>query len=150
MDNLQGLLQEAFHTYQLYLQCMKIDIGGVSQLPLLKWPDVAQSAIKYAEALECKNPIDAESTLEIDNFRALLRADLCVTVAGPLEAIYSSTREHITKHLGKPPKSMVLNPEEIYKSPVHYKNRLILAINDLFKTLGTMTGIEYPELNKRL
>jgi hypothetical protein len=144
-DDLQKLLKEAFHTYQLYLQCMKIDIGGISHLPLLKWPDVAQSALNYAEALENEN-----SPEEVKIVRTLLRTDLCIAIAKPIEVIYKSTKDHVAKHFGKEPKSVPLSFEELGKFPVQYKNRLMLATNDLFKTLTTMTGVDYPELNKRV
>jgi hypothetical protein len=149
-DNLQEFLQEAFHTYQLYLECMKIEIGGIGHLPLLKWPDVAQSAISYAEAWENKNPLETRDTEEIKSARGVLRQDLCVAISGPIEAIYKSTREHVTKHIGKEPKGIPLSYEESWKFPVQYKNRLIMATNDLFKTLETMTGTKYPKLNKRV
>jgi hypothetical protein len=50
-ENLQELLNEAFHTYQLYLKCVGVDIGGISHLSLLKWPDAVQSALNYAETI---------------------------------------------------------------------------------------------------
>ena len=148
-DDLQEFLKEAFHTYQLYLECMKIDIGGVSNLPLLKWPDVAQSAIQYAMAWENKNPLETRDTHEIKTYRAVLREDLCVAITKPIEVIYKSTKEHISKHIGKAPIGVPLSYEESWKFPVQYKNRLIVAVNDLFKTLETMTGTKYPKLNKR-
>lgn len=151
--DLQDLLQEGFHTYQLYLQCTKIDIGGVSNLPLLKWPDVAQSALNYAEAIQKNHELwangDEWSDAEIKTARTLLKTDLCVAVVKPIELIYKSTREHVTKHIGKEPKQIPLSQEEACKFPIQYKNRLIDGVNDLFKTLSTMTGTEYPELRKR-
>lgn len=139
-DDFQDLLQEAFHTYRLYLECLKIDIGGVTNIPLLKWPDLAQAAINYAEAV---TPEQRKST------RTILRTDLCVLIAKPIEIIYQSAREHIAKHIGKEPKIVALSSEEMYKFPVQYKNRLVPEVNNLFKTLSTMTGIEYPELYRR-
>jgi hypothetical protein len=138
-DTNQELMQEAFHTYQTYLTCMKIDIGGVSNLPLLKWPDVAQSALAYAEASDTEKPAA----------RAIFRQDLFIAVAGPIEAMHKSTKEHIKKHIGKDPKTIPYSTEERWKFPIQYKNRLIDDINNMFKTLATMTGVEYPELRKR-
>ena len=79
----------------------------------------------------------------------MLRMDLCIAIAGPIESMHRSTKEHIKKHLGKAPKTRALSQEERWKFPIKYKNNLIDDLNNMFKTLSTMTGVEYPELRKK-
>jgi hypothetical protein len=128
---------------------MDVDVGGVSNLPLLKWPDVAQSALNYAETISKTVTSAGRRSDEVTTARAVLRSDLCIAIAGPIEAMHTSTKEHIKKHIGKEPNLAGLSTEERGKFPVQYKNRLIGEINGMFKTLSTMTGVEYPELRKR-
>ena len=142
-ESLDDLLLEAFHTYQVYLQCTMILEDPKAKLPLLKWPDIAQSALGYARSLENANPD------EIKTAKSIVRSDLIMAVAAPIEVIYKSTHERVTKILGKKPNVVPLSHEGRYKFPIHYKNDIITAINNMFKTLETMSGVSYPELRKR-
>jgi len=152
MNNLEEMLEEAFHTYQLYLQCTGALTDNQTKLPLLKWPDVAQSALQYARALESElkevgtNDIDvAFVSNDSSNNRKLLEADLRIAVVEPLSIIYRSTRERVKELLEKEPAIKAKSDE----NPIKHKNNIILALNELFSTLETMTGVKYSRLNKR-
>lgn len=149
MDSLDDLLLEGFHTYQIYLQCTMILEDPKAKLPLLKWPDVAQSALGYARAWENKNPLETRITPEIKTAMMILQGDLIVAAVAPIEVIYKSTYERVKQVLGKEPTVTSLSLEGRSKFPISYKNHVIESINDMFGTLKTMTGIGYPELKKR-
>ena len=59
MIKLQKYLDEAFHTYEVYLNITDSFSGDV-KLSLLKWPDIASSAMAYAQALENKRVSQAK------------------------------------------------------------------------------------------
>jgi hypothetical protein len=130
-ETLNKLLAECMHTYQIYLECT----GS------LKWPDVAESALAYAEAARSGNQKDMDKTI------VALRTDMVEALAVPVEMIYKSVREHITKQLGKEPLlPTVLSREGRHKFPIKYKSHIISATNDMFKTLETLTGTKQPTL----
>jgi hypothetical protein len=135
------LLAEGMHTYQIYLECTGSLVQDQVKLSLLKWPDVVESALAYAAAERSGNQEELDKTL------VTLRTDMVLALVVPMEMIYKSVREHITKQLGKePPLPTVLSPEGRHKFPIKYKNHIISATNDMFKTLETLTGTKQPTL----
>lgn len=132
------LLKESFHTYQLYLECNHVINDKNIKMSLLKWPDVAQSAISYAKALESGNLKDSIVANE------LLKNDLIAAMIMPVKSIYDAACQRVEDLLGKPSLNKV-NPSE---KPVVLKRNYIVEINNMFKVLETMTGIKYPVLQE--
>jgi hypothetical protein len=139
MDELNELLQEAFHTYQIYLECTQVLNSG-PHISLLKWPDIAQAAIAWGQAIA--NQRDVAST------RAVLRSDLITAVIAPVEAVHESTRQRIKEVAGVFP-PIKINRGTRYEQPVSYKNDVIAHINDMFATLETLSEIKYPAIRRR-
>lgn len=138
---LDKLLAECMHTYQIYLECTGSLVQDQVKLSLLKWPDVTESALAYAAAARSGNQEDLDKTI------VALRTDMVLALAVPIEMIYKSVREHITKQLGKEPLlPTVLSAEGRHKFPIKYKNHILSATNDMFKTLETLTGTKQPTL----
>lgn len=144
--NLDRLLKEAFHTYQSYLICINVAEDS-AKIPLLKWPDIAQSAINYALAWENKNPMETRETEEIKISRSLLLKDLGIVIVAPLEGLNQSLKERIAQILGKEPQTPELKSDK-YDKPIESKKILLKSINNMFRTLETMTGMKYPVLEK--
>ena len=146
MDRLQELLEEAFHTYQIYLECTGSLSDDRVKLSLLKWPDIAQSAIKLALALKKSNETEMLSIKgDVTEVIHILETDLYSAIIEPISIIHQSTRERITKVLGKEPASLT----KCCEGPIELKNQMIDSLNKMFTTLETMTIIEYPRLSKR-
>lgn len=143
---IQQFLKEAFHTYQLYLTCINV-AGDSAKIPLLKWPDVAHSAINYAEAWEKKNPLEIRETEEIKIAKKILIKDLGITIVAPLEGINKGLKERLTQILGKEPQTPQLGAYR-YDNPIKSKKTLLKSINNMFRTLETMTGTKYPVLDE--
>ena len=143
---IKNLLKEAFHTYQSYLMCINL-AGDSAKIPLLKWPDVAQSAIEYAIAWENKNPMEIRETEEIRISREILIQDLGIIIVAPLEGINQSLKERLTQILNKEPQTPKLDSNK-YINPIETKKILLESINNMFKTLETMTGYRYPVLSE--
>ena len=133
MNDLDLLLEEAFHTYQIYLECNNVLNDYQVKLNLLKWPDVVQSA------LETRN------TEEIKISRAILEQDLIGTMLMPLKAIYEATKERIEAVIDKSPMAEV----ELSEDPITLKNNYIKSINGMFRVLETMTAVQYPTLKEK-
>ena len=141
LNNFEEMLEEAFHTYQLYLECTNILNDQQTKLPLLKWPDVAQSALKYALVLEKEN----SSKNDVHIAKQILHNDLQIVIVNPILTIYESTQERIKKLFDKSP----VETPNIDDDPIKYKNNIIASINKIFNALETMTGVKYGKLNKR-
>lgn len=145
MNDLNLLLKQSFHTYQLYLECASIINNDQIKISLLKWPDIAQSAINCILSLERK--VDRTSNRLLGEeavARKTLTNDLRVAVVMPVSSIYDATKARIRDLTGKDPAI------EIKKSndPIETKNNIIDAINKLFIVLSTLSGVEYPVLYK--
>lgn len=139
---MQQLLEEAFHSYQVYLQYSGVLDIHQAKLSLLLWPDIAHSAIKMID-----NP-NSKSEL------ALLQKNLKICVVEPIRIIHDSVQERIKQITGKSPaksEEISLKAKEVkYEDPLKAKNMLVESINQMFVTLNTITNVEYPALNSKV
>ena len=138
---MQQLLKEAFHSYQIYLQCTGVLDVHNAKLSLLLWPDIAHTAIELLETPD--NPALLQ----------LLRQDLGSCIFEPISVIHASTAERIKTVTGKCParsdKVFVTAKELKDKQPQEAKKMLLSSINRMFVTLNTLTDIKYPVLNPK-
>ena len=141
MDELQKYLKEAFHTYQVYLECTMVN--GNAHVSLLKWPDIAEASLAYASAVASGDP------QQISSIKQVLRNDMIIAMTRPIEVIHENARQRIKEVVGALPPVKV-SQEGRYRYPIPYKNDLIKSINQMFATLSTMTEVEYPHLIFRL
>lgn len=137
--DLDELLEESFHTYKLYLECNNVLNDRQVKLSLLKWPDITQSALGYIKALDSKHSLEAQTAYQI------LYDDFIAAIVMPVKAIYDAAYYRVSEVMEKEP----LNKVEPNDNIIILKENYINAINDMFKVLETMTGIEYPTLSKR-
>jgi hypothetical protein len=132
------LIKEAFHSYQIYLQCSGVLDVHQAKLSLLLWPDVAYVALKMVD-----NPND--TTLE-----TTLKIDLKKCVIEPIKIIHDSTMERVKAITGKFPirsEEDAVNAKKLKYQNIQEAKRLLLdSINRMFVTLNTVTNIEYPVL----
>jgi len=133
--NLAELLKEAKHSYQVYLQCTGAIETQDAKLALLKWPDIAESAIEYIES-------NSQDKLEI------LIKDLESALFYPIKTICQATAERAEQALGKPPKAVIIEAETALLNPdkIVAKRGLLKAIDKMFAALHAVTGEHYPEL----
>ena len=137
---MQELLKEAFHSYQIYLQCSGVLDVHQAKLSLLLWPDVAHSAIKLAE-----KPGD-------ESLIMLLRQDLKSCMIEPIRVIHESTAERIKQVTGKFPATPVatMQDDTVFADPCEVKTTMLYSINKMFVTLNTLTDVEYPVLKSKV
>jgi len=126
---MQQLLKEAFHSYQIYLQCSGVLDVHQAKLSLLLWPDIANTAIELLD-----KPDDT-------SLKAILLKDLEACMVKPIEAVYDATVLRIKEVVGKRP-----TPKIAKSDSLEYKKSLIRSINRMFVTLNTLTNVEYPAL----
>ena len=138
MENFNTLLKEAFHTYQVYLNCTGV-LNGAGKLSLCKWPDVAQSSLIYINMLE-----EQTEASELEMARQMMYNDYKVAIIEPIRAIYQATRDRFKEVLEADPAISA----EASNKPIIYKNNLIDAINKMFSALNAVTGVDYPEVKK--
>jgi hypothetical protein len=138
MENFDVLLKEAFHTYQVYLDCAGI-LNGAGKMALCKWPDIAQSSLIYINLLEAH----AEEP-ELEVVRKMIYDDYRIAIVEPIRAIYRTTRDRFREVLETEPAVSA----KIDNNPITCKNNLIGAINKMFGALNAVTGIEYPEIKE--
>lgn len=145
MNDLNLLLKQSFHTYQLYLECASVINNDQIKLSLLKWPDIAQSAINCVLSLERKiNRTGGRLLGEEAVARKTLVNDLQVSIVMPVSSIYDATKARLRDLTGKDPAIEVKRSDD----PIETKNNIIDAINKLFMVLSTLSGVEYPILYK--
>ena len=138
---LLDLVQEAFHSYQMYLQISGVIDTPGAKLALLKWPDIAQTAIS------CIND-PTEDKL------AVLRQDLCIAIIAPMENMYDSMVERLEQLTSKKPAGVEdfgkLIVNKAFKDPCGLKKEMISELNKMFVALQIITGIVYPEFKGRI
>jgi len=138
---LLDLVKEAFHSYQMYLQLSGVLSTPGAKLALLKWPDIAQTAVFCI------------SSPTIDKL-AILEQDLCIAIIAPIENMYDSMVERLEQLTGKKPAGVEdfgkLIVNKAFKDPCGLKGEMISELNKMFVTLQTITGIEYPEIKGRI
>lgn len=140
------LLKEAFHSYQIYIQCTGVLNVHSAKLPLLKWPDVAQSALSCID--ESLKGMLSDETLEV------LVSDLTIAMFDPITIIHSSAMERIEDVTGKvPPEAVKLSKslsELKVEDPLKAKRFLIVSINKMFGIMESLAGVPYPELSTEI
>lgn len=138
--NLDELVKEAFHSYQIYLSLSGVLGDQSTKLSLLKWPDIAQMAV------EC---ISNPSNDKLD----ILHSDLCIAIIAPIENIYNSTVERLKQLTKQEPAGIKtvsdLIAQKKFIDPISLKVKVISELNKMFVTLQTLTGVEYPSLKER-
>lgn len=135
---MHDLLYQAFMSYQHYLMLSGVLELHEAKLSLMKWPDVAQSAIRLLD-----RPDDV-------SLRETLVNDLSIAIYGPIKVIHQSTFERIKDLSGSAPakaEKVAKEAEDLkLEDPVKAKTLLMGSIRDMFVVLNTMTDVEYPEV----
>jgi hypothetical protein len=113
------------------------------KLSLLKWPDVVQSALGYIATHKkgINLGIDQEQAIA----RKILKDDLTAAMLMPIKALYEATQERVKAVVDKEPLTEVVLDDD----PIILKNNYLVAINDMFKVLETMTAIKYPTIKEK-
>ena len=131
----EALQKEAQHSYVVYLECSGVLDHQNIKVSLLKWPDVASSAIACIN-----NPI-------ADNYDVLL-SDLKSVTVEPVRLIHEAVCERFLQIFGKDPRQCEFYGSE--RTPagiVRLKNYYINKINLVFNKLSEITNDEYPSIN---
>lgn len=134
MEYVKKLLEEAKHSYRIYLELSDFENAKI-KLSLLKWVDVAESAIL---------------TLTNDDTFDQLIGDLEQAAIMPIRLICESVYERVHELQGSP--KMGGLPSEIasilsIEDVIEQKKELINVTNKMFKTLSILTKQEYPTIN---
>lgn len=136
-------LDEASHSYKVYLMCSGVVNTTDAKLPLLKWPDIAHSSYDLIRTMGMGN--DPSPWLKY------YERDLGEAIYLPIEYIYQATLKRTLLALSVQELPHVESKAKKARDGndwVQTKNRLIACINDLFNVLRAVTGMEYPELSE--
>lgn len=135
------LLKEAFHTYQVYLTTSGVLDAHHAKLGVLKWPDVAQSAIALSEAIE--KDLDNKETI-----RAVLKKDLESALLEPIKSLFQASLIRSVTISGKKVSDELLHAtkNDTETDPIKLKDIYIERINSLFELLEKETDVKYPKL----
>ena len=132
------LLKEAYDSYRTYLAISGVLDVHNAKLSLLKWPDVASSAIMLTE-----KPDD-------ESLKITLLHDLQTAIVGPIRAIHNSAMDRVKELSGSKPakaEEAAIKAREIkHKDPIEAKKMLLESINNMLVVLNTMTNVEYPKV----
>ena len=141
------LYRQALVSYKIYLVMAP---GTPLDMVALKWPDIAESAITALYGSD-------DDPLVITQ---RLRSDILWMIYEPIKNIYNATLERAAQVLGKPPGKYTPVPAGalsiLASSPnagsdiVRARNALVTNIDDMLGVINTMTGVEYPKLEKFL
>ena len=132
------LLEAAYDSYRIYLAISGVLDVHNAKLALLKWPDVAGSAILLAE-----KPED-------ESLKLTLLHDLQLAIVSPIRAIHNSAMDRVKELSGSKPakaEEVAIKAREIkHKDPIEAKKMLLESIDNMFVVLNTMTNVEYPKV----
>lgn len=136
------LLKEAFHTYQLYLTTSGVLDAHHAKLGILKWPDIAQSALAMIDALE--NGKD-----NVEDIRMVLARDLESAILEPIKSLFQAAITRAVSIAGTKVDSSLLyaTKNDSETDVVKLKDVYIGRINAVFELLEKETKDKYPKLH---
>jgi hypothetical protein len=135
-SSLSKLVQEACGSYTLYLSYSGVLDLHDAKLSLLKWPDVAISAIQLLE----NKGVDV---------RGLIQEDLNILIFYPVKIIFEALRTRLTQFGIKFEDNPLPQLQTIsVRDPITAKKLLVVEIDKMLAQLGSLTGVQYPAVPK--